>query len=200
MHYIIKKKNDDKLIHSDEYLNEEFDDELYHYKYIDKYKSKSGKWVYVYNKSGAGRRRKDNSKNESSYSPSYSLGKNVDSSIADYYKQYLESGGLNGKVWDNKTQTSVEKHYTNDDIESVSISKEYVGYGSKTDDNYYNYRVDIRTKDGHDFRTKNTARAVQDAIAEQKRIDSELARLKKASSSSKQKAGKSFIEKFFGTK
>ena len=50
MKYIIKKNDDAELMHSDEYLNEEFDDELYHYKYVDKYKSKSGKWVYIYRK------------------------------------------------------------------------------------------------------------------------------------------------------
>lgn len=48
MEYRIKKeKSDNELFHSDEYLGEEFDGGLYHYKYINKYK-KNGKWVYVY--------------------------------------------------------------------------------------------------------------------------------------------------------
>nr|DAH99591.1 MAG TPA: hypothetical protein [Caudoviricetes sp.] len=47
MEYRIKRETDDELFHSDEYLGEEFDGGLYHYKYIHKYK-KNGKWVYVY--------------------------------------------------------------------------------------------------------------------------------------------------------
>lgn len=48
MEYRIKRKTDDELFHSDEFLGEEFDDELTHWKYIDRYKSKAGKWIYVY--------------------------------------------------------------------------------------------------------------------------------------------------------
>lgn len=38
------------LKHSAVYYGKEFSDELYHWKYIDKYKNKFGKWVYVYKK------------------------------------------------------------------------------------------------------------------------------------------------------
>lgn len=39
-----------ELFHSSIYYGKDVSDGLSHYKYIDKYKSKSGKWVYVYNK------------------------------------------------------------------------------------------------------------------------------------------------------
>ena len=47
MEYRVKKNDENDLFHSDEYLGEEFDGGLCHYKYINKYK-KNGKWVYVY--------------------------------------------------------------------------------------------------------------------------------------------------------
>lgn len=51
MEYRIKReKPDNELFHSSTYQGDEVSDDLYHYKYIDKYKSKSGKWIYVYKK------------------------------------------------------------------------------------------------------------------------------------------------------
>ena len=42
--------NRDELMHTAVYHGNEFSDELYHWKYIDKYKNKLGKWIYVYKK------------------------------------------------------------------------------------------------------------------------------------------------------
>ena len=42
--------NRDELMHTAIYHGDEFSDELYHWKYIDKYKNKLGKWIYVYKK------------------------------------------------------------------------------------------------------------------------------------------------------
>ena len=41
------KRSCDELYHSDTFLGNEFDDEMYHYKYIKKYKV-NGKWRYYY--------------------------------------------------------------------------------------------------------------------------------------------------------
>lgn len=46
------KQNNDELFHSDDYLGMDLTRDLKHWKYIDKYKSKTGKWVYVYKKTG----------------------------------------------------------------------------------------------------------------------------------------------------
>lgn len=51
MEYRIKReKPDDELFHSDEYLGEEFDDGLHHWKYIKREKV-NGKWRYYYDDS-----------------------------------------------------------------------------------------------------------------------------------------------------
>lgn len=46
----VSRLNRDELMHTAIYHGDEFSDELYHWKYIDKYKNKLGKWVYVYKK------------------------------------------------------------------------------------------------------------------------------------------------------
>lgn len=46
----VSQLNRDELMHTAVYHGNEFSDELYHWKYIDKYKNKLGKWVYVYKK------------------------------------------------------------------------------------------------------------------------------------------------------
>ena len=46
----VSKLNRDELMHTAIYHGNEFSDELYHWKYIDKYKNKLGKWIYVYNR------------------------------------------------------------------------------------------------------------------------------------------------------
>ena len=46
----VSQLNRDELMHTAVYHGSEFSDELYHWKYIDKYKNKFGKWIYVYKK------------------------------------------------------------------------------------------------------------------------------------------------------
>lgn len=41
---------ENKLFHSSVYCGKDMSNGILHYKYIDKYKSKTGKWVYVYSK------------------------------------------------------------------------------------------------------------------------------------------------------
>ena len=42
--------NQNQLYHSDTYLGSYYSDGIKHWKYIDKYKNRKGKWVYVYDK------------------------------------------------------------------------------------------------------------------------------------------------------
>ena len=113
-----EKKNE--IFHSLVYYGEDFDKGLKHYKYIDKYKSKKGNWVYVYAKN-----LKNNVKKTVN---GKQFKENINKSYDNIIKKYKELTKDNMYVTNSKT-------YKNK-INQISKTKEWQDIIKRNDPEY----------------------------------------------------------------
>lgn len=84
-------------------------DELYHYKYLKKYKSKTGKWVYVYNKAKSSTNNKPNESKRSNSEIGFDM--EITNKAFDQTKEKMEKAGTE---YDKAVKKLHEAYSSND--------------------------------------------------------------------------------------
>lgn len=104
------------LCHSDIYLGEEFSNGLYHYKYLKKVKSPSGKWRYIYDESELKKAEKEiqDLKTARKNMPDKDGYISYINKDGDYVSKNPKTGS-SIKVYDNRKQTKQDKFKENID-------------------------------------------------------------------------------------
>lgn len=105
-----------KLCHSDIYLGKEFSNGLYHYKYLKKVRSASGKWRYIYDESELKKAEKEiqDLKTARKNMPDKDGYISYINKDGDYVSKNPKTGS-SIKVYDNRKQTKEDKFKENID-------------------------------------------------------------------------------------
>lgn len=187
----------DELFHSSVYYGKDVSDGIRHYKYIDKYKSKSGKWVYIYKKNRIKNPKRNDPLYKTKYNvnklpepsksnPSYKLGSNVDETVKDYLNNFLNEQGLIANVLNPKSQTMEIKQYSISDIKSVSVERKHSEIqGMSNVENYY--QIIYNTKDGNRIENRLPDSAITYGTDTEKKSEKKV--------DEKIDSGKTFIDK-----
>lgn len=107
------KHNNTELFHSDTYLGNEFEDELYHWKYIERIKTSKG-WKYIYNKAKKAKKAVNNALGADERKAYEKAGKDwmkADKEVSKAYEKYNNSGTPVGSTGAKIIDPEAEKEY-----------------------------------------------------------------------------------------
>ena len=116
------------------------------HKYIRKYQSKSGKWVYIYKKDDVAKSHWKKIEHDGSMKgPKYQTDGQVDSTVVKWFDDYIKDGF-----------TGDGKQYRKTDIDTITMRR------SKDGKSYY---FSVNTKDGHKYDFPSYNKKKVDALA-----------------------------------
>ena len=104
------KHNNTELFHSDTYLGNEFEDELYHWKYIERIKTSKG-WKYIYNKAKKAVNNALGADERKAYEKAGKDWMKADKEVSKAYEKYNNSGTPVGSVGAKIIDPEAEKEY-----------------------------------------------------------------------------------------